>query len=73
VQRAYRRGDLFDKRRRLMAVWATCCTTPATDAKVISDWHAGALLSRTKTFAFDQRTIFRGRVFVSTCADSDIG
>jgi integrase len=33
VQRAYRRGDLFDKRRRLMADWATYCSaTPAADA-----------------------------------------
>jgi integrase len=28
VERAYRRGDMFDKRRRLMADWATFCTTP---------------------------------------------
>lgn len=25
VERAYRRGDLFDKRRRLMDDWATYC------------------------------------------------
>jgi integrase len=29
VEAAYRRGDLFDKRRRLMAEWATYCNTPA--------------------------------------------
>lgn len=29
VERAYRRGDLFDKRRRLMADWATYCARPA--------------------------------------------
>ena len=35
VERAYRRGDLFDKRRRLMDDWATYCTTiPATGANV---------------------------------------
>ena len=28
VEAAYRRGDLFDKRRRLMAEWATFCNTP---------------------------------------------
>ncbi len=29
VERAYRRGDLFDKRRRLMADWATYCASGA--------------------------------------------
>ncbi len=28
TEAAYRRGDLFDKRRRLMAAWATFCATP---------------------------------------------
>jgi integrase len=27
VEAAYRRGDLFEKRRRLMADWATFCAT----------------------------------------------
>jgi hypothetical protein len=27
VERAYRRGDLFDKRRRLMDDWATYCSS----------------------------------------------
>ena len=27
VERAYRRGDLFDKRRRLMDEWAAYCAT----------------------------------------------
>ena len=30
VEAAYRRGDLFEKRRRLMAEWANFCTTPKT-------------------------------------------
>jgi integrase len=34
VEAAYRRGDLFEKRRKLMAAWASYCTTPHTDAKV---------------------------------------
>lgn len=35
VERAYRRGDLFDKRRRLMDDWATYCTTiPTAGANV---------------------------------------
>ena len=29
VERAYRRGDLFEKRRRLMAQWAQYCARPA--------------------------------------------
>jgi integrase len=28
VEAAYRRGDLFEKRRRLMAEWAVYCNTP---------------------------------------------
>lgn len=32
VEAAYRRGDLFEKRRRLMAEWATYCTTPKVAA-----------------------------------------
>ena len=35
VERAYRRGDLFDKRRRLMDDWATYCASDgAAGAKV---------------------------------------
>jgi integrase len=30
VERAYRRGDMFEKRRRLMQQWATFCTTAPT-------------------------------------------
>lgn len=29
VERAYRRGDLFEKRRRLMDDWAAYCATGA--------------------------------------------
>jgi integrase len=32
VERAYRRTDLFDKRRRLMAEWASYCTTEPSAA-----------------------------------------
>ncbi len=32
VEAAYRRGDLFEKRRRLMAEWATYCNTPSAAA-----------------------------------------
>lgn len=36
VERAYRRGDLFDKRRRLMDDWATyCATIPAAGVNVM--------------------------------------
>jgi len=39
VERAYRRGDLFEKRRQLMEQWAKYCTSPPvvqTDSKVVS-------------------------------------
>ena len=32
VERAYRRGDLFDKRRKLMVDWARFCAKPAGKA-----------------------------------------
>jgi integrase len=35
VENAYRRTDMFERRRRLMADWATFCETPATNAEVI--------------------------------------
>jgi hypothetical protein len=31
VEAAYRRGDLFEKRRQLMDAWSRFCTAPATD------------------------------------------
>lgn len=34
VEAAYRRGDLFEKRRQLMADWASYCERPKTGAKV---------------------------------------
>ena len=33
VEAAYRRGDLFEKRRRLMQQWATFCTTAPAQAR----------------------------------------
>jgi integrase len=36
VEAAYRRGDLFQKRRKLMDAWAAYCGRPPADAKVIS-------------------------------------
>jgi integrase len=36
VEAAYRRGDLFEKRRRLMADWAKFCNTPKTEVGVIT-------------------------------------
>ena len=35
VEAAYRRGDLFDKRRKLMAAWAAFCTSPAIESKIL--------------------------------------
>jgi integrase len=34
VEAAYRRGDLFEKRRKLMEAWARYCTVPKT-SKVV--------------------------------------
>jgi len=34
VERAYRRGDLFEKRRAMMQAWADYCTRPADGAVV---------------------------------------
>jgi integrase len=35
VERAYRRGDLFDKRRKLMEAWATYCNSPTAMADIV--------------------------------------
>jgi integrase len=35
VEAAYRRGDLFDRRRELMAAWATSCDPEAAPEKVV--------------------------------------
>jgi integrase len=35
VAEAYQRGDLFEKRRQLMAAWATYCTTPRGVGRVV--------------------------------------
>ena len=36
VEAAYRRGDLFEKRRRLMEAWAEFCNKPAATGKVVA-------------------------------------
>lgn len=36
TEEAYRRRDLLEKREKLMAAWATYCTTPNSGAKVIT-------------------------------------
>jgi hypothetical protein len=35
VEAAYRRGDLFEKRRHLMGAWAACCQTAVGTETVI--------------------------------------
>ena len=35
VEAAYRRGDLFDKRRRMMNDWAAFCDQPSGGASVL--------------------------------------
>jgi integrase len=41
VEAAYRRGDLFDKRRKLMEAWGRFCTLPANSCDVVP-MRAGA-------------------------------
>ncbi len=36
VEAAYRRGDLFEKRRRLMEAWAEYCGKPVAGGKVVA-------------------------------------
>lgn len=36
VEAAYRRGDLFEKRRRMMADWAVFCGTPVAEGNVVA-------------------------------------
>jgi integrase len=36
VEKAYRRGDLFEKRRRLMEAWAEYCAKPTSRGKVVT-------------------------------------
>jgi integrase len=36
AEAAYRRGDLFEKRRQLMAAWARYCAAPTIDAAVVA-------------------------------------
>ena len=40
VERAYRRGDLFDKRRRLMADWASFCYSPVASRENVTPLRA---------------------------------
>jgi integrase len=40
VERAYRRGDLFDKRQRLMEEWGRFCAAPAAKGGVVALRHA---------------------------------
>ena len=35
VEAAYRRGDLFDKRRKLMEAWSTYCLSPPASGEVV--------------------------------------
>jgi hypothetical protein len=35
VEAAYRRGDLFQKRRQLIEAWARFCTTSRSQAEVV--------------------------------------
>lgn len=43
VEQTYQRGDLFDKRRRLMADWAAYCATPSAKRGSVVALRAGAV------------------------------
>jgi len=47
VEAAYRRGDLFEKRRQLMDAWARYCATPAPTAKVVAFAAASNAVAQT--------------------------
>jgi hypothetical protein len=38
VEAAYRRYDLFEKRRRLMGAWSQFCAKPGTTGDVVPIW-----------------------------------
>jgi hypothetical protein len=42
VEAAYRRGDMLEKRRRLMADWAVYCASPERDADSVQPLRAAA-------------------------------
>jgi integrase len=42
VEAAYRRGDLFEKRRRMMADWAKFCATPSVKTGEVVSLHSAA-------------------------------
>lgn len=63
VERAYRRGDLFDKRRKLMDDWAIyCATIPVTGDNVTPIRSAGSRQDRhtAPKAALDQSRSFAG-------------
>jgi integrase len=41
TERAYRRTDLFDRRRKLMEAWARFCTNPTAPAEIVPLHAAG--------------------------------
>jgi integrase len=41
VEAAYQRGDMFEKRRKLMQAWADFCARPASTGKVVQLNRAG--------------------------------
>ena len=42
VEAAYRRGDLFEKRRELMAAWANYCSKPGAASGAVVPLRQGA-------------------------------
>ena len=42
TERAYQRGDLFNKRRQLMAAWARFCASPGVQTSAVTPIRASA-------------------------------
>jgi integrase len=42
VEKAYRRGDLFEKRRKLMQTWSDYCARPAPTGATVTQFPAQA-------------------------------
>ena len=43
AEAAYRRGDLFEKRRKLMDAWAAFCPAPKTAGKIVAFARKGTV------------------------------
>ncbi len=71
---AYNRSDLFDRRRRLMAAWATFCAEPEQERKATSRSSyslpsVGGPITQAAAPYFDERAVEQIRASLSTGID----